>query len=118
MTKPDWNKPLRFAKVQSDDHATYRPMYVGSFVASDKRTMFVFVGRNWLDNSGTGHFSFLVYDPEGELMGKHNDIAASGIFDAHLVNGPEIREEKGVIDGAGVIVTFDGINPVKVRLEK
>lgn len=110
----DFTKPLRFKRVQDDNHATYRPRLVGSYYNDRNRLRWVVVLRYW-DSAP----SFIVYDEKGEPVDADQHRAATnatGIFDATLVNGDEIREVRGEVEGVPVELTLDGTKPVKVRI--
>lgn len=119
MSEPfSWDKPIRFTRVQNDDHLTYQPKLVGTYIAKDgggKR--WVVVLRSW-DNA----ISFIVYNEDGKVVaevGGASATTATGIFDAQLVNGPEIKrvfEKTG--NATEVYVTYEGDVRKKVELVK
>lgn len=109
----DFNKPIRFTRVQDGDHATYRPRLVGSYVNDTGKTRWVVALRYW-DSSP----SFVVYDETGTPLSSNEATNSTGVFDATLINGPEITTHVVTHLGARVELTFDGDMPAKVRLLK
>lgn len=112
----DWTKPIRFTKVQNDDHVAYQPRYVGKYLNENSEIRHVVVARFW--DSAT---SFLVYDDDGTLVSdiftNRDATKSTGIYDATLVNGPEIVQSRHYLkEGIGVILTMDGDKAVGVRL--
>lgn len=120
MTEPfSWDKPVRFTRVQNDDHLTYQPKVVGTYMTTGgglPQKRWVVVSRSW-DNA----IAFIVYNENGKVVAEVGASAtnASGIFDAQLVNGPEIKRvfEK-TPGGTEVYVTYEGNVRKKVELVK
>jgi len=109
----DWTKPIRFTRVQGDDHAHYQPKVVGSYVNPNGKTRYVVVLRHW-DHAP----SLLIYNEDGEPL--HPSLvkdatAGTGIFDVRIVNGDPIRTIETTVLDHRLIITFDGDDPVAVR---
>ena len=111
----DFDKPVRFMRVQDDDHVRYKPNLIGTFLDNEGRRRWVVNTRNWQHA-----FGFLVYDERGDVVKEvpEGSTRATGIFDATLVNGPLIRTVGEVIEGTGigVNVTYEGDKAIKVEL--
>lgn len=113
----DWTKGLRFKKAQPGDtpNVPRVPTVVGSFIDSGGATRYVVVTRPWTSD---GIYGLAVYDDGGQPLPAYKDsFRSSGILDAEIINGPEIkRVRQRISNGPFVNVTYEGDKPIHVEL--
>ncbi len=111
-----WNKPVRFAKVQNDDHVNYRPQVLGTFRDNNGALIRVVLIANWRSNLGLGEYRVGYYDLDGDPV-VAPDTRSTGIMDPKIVNGAEIKTISEVTgNGTVVQVTYEGDKRVRATL--
>jgi len=111
--KIDWAAPLRFLKVQGDNHAHYTPRLVGSYLNTDGKPRFIVMLRHW-DTAAAP----VIYDEYGKPLDvslRGDPTLSSGVFNCTIINGAKIVRHRVVLDGKPVVVTMDGNKPVAVE---